>query len=775
MKHFQLIVVMLAASALPALGQDSIAPTTFTATIPVGLSTQVNKTVTVGKVSKPVDVMFLEDATGSMGPAIAAIDGSFAANVTTIDGFASDVQFAVGNYLDKFQCPADPYAYQLNQNITNNNAAVQAALTGLNAIPPNGYGCDAPESNLYGLQQAASTTAWRAGSTRILIWVGDNTGHDPAGGVTEASAIAALQAQGVTVIAASATSGPGLDAVCSSAPCGTPNNNQASRITAATGGQDLGSFSAGTINAAIQAAILNAIAKYSTVSLGVSPVPAGVAITISPASIVGAFDRTTTRTFTFNVNFTGTLPGNYLFGINALVDGASVATENDNITVTAQPPAISKSFNPTKILPGGTSTLTLQISNPNAAVMAGVGVTDPLPPGVTVANPSGLTNTCGGAVTATPGSGTITLANGAIGALNSCTITVTVTSNEGIKVNTTGLVTSALFGTGNSATATLSVATPPVLSKVFGAVSMGPQNSTTLSFTLKNPNTVVPLTGLTFTDTLPTGLVVATPSVIAGVCDAGTITAVAGSNSISLGNPGVGATLGPGVSCTFTVNVTANGAALGLLTNTTSTVTSNEALPGAAASATIFIGDPFQITYAANLAVGDSFVDITNTGASGASLQSGTTASITGAICANVYAFTPDEQMVSCCSCPVTPNGLESLSAKLDLTNNTLTPAVPSALVVKMLATLPVANSCSNSAAGVATEPLANGMKAYGTTIHATPASTYGVTERPFSAATLSAGELNRLGSLCNFIIANGSGFGICNSCRLGGLGAERQ
>jgi hypothetical protein len=185
------------------------------------------------------------------------------------------------------------------------------------------------------------------------------------------------------------------------------------------------------------------------------------------------------------------------------------------------------------------------------------------------------------------------------------------------------------------------------------------------------------------------------------------------------------------------------------------------------------VDTPFQVRYASNLAVGDSVVNITNSGATGASLQSGTTATITGAICANVYAFTPDEQLVSCCSCPVTPNGLVSLSAKNDLASNTLTPAVPTALVIKLLATRPVGGSCTNSAAAVTTATLAPGMLAWGTTIHATPtAGTYGVTETAFSPATLSDGELSRIGNLCNFIIANGSGFGVCRSCRLGGLGA---
>jgi hypothetical protein len=202
---------------------------------------------------------------------------------------------------------------------------------------------------------------------------------------------------------------------------------------------------------------------------------------------------------------------------------------------------------------------------------------------------------------------------------------------------------------------------------------------------------------------------------------------------------------------------------------------------------------PYQVHYAANLAAGDSVVNISNSGASGAGLASGTTASTTGAICANVYAFTPDEQMVSCCSCPVTPNGLVSLSVKTDLVSNTLTPAVPTAVVIKLLATAPVGGSCNNSAAAVTTATLVPGMLAWGTTLHAAPAPVttgtvaaavinYSVSETPFSPATLSTagtganiGELSRLGQLCNFIIANGSGFGVCRSCRLGGLAAVKQ
>jgi hypothetical protein len=204
----------------------------------------------------------------------------------------------------------------------------------------------------------------------------------------------------------------------------------------------------------------------------------------------------------------------------------------------------------------------------------------------------------------------------------------------------------------------------------------------------------------------------------------------------------------------------------------------------ALAQPNVTVDTPYQVRYASNLNVGDSLVNITNSGARGADLQSGTSASITGSICANVYAFSPDEQMISCCSCPVTPNGLRSLSAQRDLISNTLTPAVPTSIVIKLLASVPVGGSCNNSAA--APGALTSGMLAWGTTVHSTPTSTTTTTnswgqtttttstgtslgETPFLPATLSAGEFARLTNLCTFILANGSGFGICRTCQLGG------
>ena len=186
---------------------------------------------------------------------------------------------------------------------------------------------------------------------------------------------------------------------------------------------------------------------------------------------------------------------------------------------------------------------------------------------------------------------------------------------------------------------------------------------------------------------------------------------------------------------------------------------------------------PFQIRYAANLTAGDSVINLTNTGANGAPLNGPGFGGSVGNICVNVYAFSPDEQLISCCSCPITPNGLVNLSVNQDLVNNTLTGVKPNSIVVKLLSTTTNGGSCTNSAAtaGVGNFQIIPGMLAWGTTIHAAPvAGTFAVTETAFIPATLSAGELASITNRCTNIIGNGSGFGICRSCRAGGAFSSR-
>lgn len=188
----------------------------------------------------------------------------------------------------------------------------------------------------------------------------------------------------------------------------------------------------------------------------------------------------------------------------------------------------------------------------------------------------------------------------------------------------------------------------------------------------------------------------------------------------------------------------------------------------------------FQVRYAANLQFGESYINVVNTGANGAPLLGPGLGGAVGNICVNVYAFDPNEEMISCCSCLVTPDQVRNLGVNRDITSNTATGVVPTSVTVKLLSTLAGAGgsgtSCANSAAGVATANIVAGMAAWGTTLHATPVSgSFATTETAFTSATLSAGELAHLANTCSNIIGNLSGFGICASCRNGALGGNRS
>ena len=121
--------------------------------------------------------------------------------------------------------------------------------------------------------------------------------------------------------------------------------------------------------------------------------------------------------------------------------------------------------------------------------------------------------TCtGGTVTAVAGSGVVSYSDGAVAAGASCTVTVDVTSSTaGDHLNLTGDLTSSL-GNSGTASATLRVNPPPGFSKVFAPDPIVLDGSSTLTFTIDNTGSTVDATDLEFTDNLPSGVVVATPT-----------------------------------------------------------------------------------------------------------------------------------------------------------------------------------------------------------------------------------------------------------------------
>jgi len=283
----------------------------------------------------------------------------------------------------------------------------------------------------------------------------------------------------------------------------------------------------------------------------------------------------------------------------------------DNITFTGcprpVPPTLSKSFAPSSILQGASSTLTFTFSNPNASPLSGIAFTDDLPAGLVVATPNNLTAiTCSSGsvltlptITAVAGSTTITMTGLQLAANSTCSFSVDVQGNvAGTHINVTDPISATSTGPNTTGGANvgygqsdLTVIAPPVIGKVFGASSLITGNTTSLTFSLSNPNPAVTLTGVQFTDNLPAGLVVATPNGLSSVtCDPPgsmtgyTISAVAGSSTISLS----GASLTAGAFCTFSLNVT--GITTGLKENNV-TISSTNGGTGNTATASVLVKD----------------------------------------------------------------------------------------------------------------------------------------------------------------------------------------
>src|SRR5262249_39833588 len=145
--------------------------------------------------------------------------------------------------------------------------------------------------------------------------------------------------------------------------------------------------------------------------------------------------------------------------------------------------------------------------------------------------------------------------------------------------------TSTNGGTGNTSTALLTVnPAPPTIAKAFGAPSILLGGTTTLTVTVHNPNVNTTLTGVGYDDIMPAGLV----TVPATIASAGTCNGPGSANASHVGLSNN--TLPPGTSCTFSIDV--QGQSPGTQNNVTTTVSSNEAGAGAAASANIDVVGP---------------------------------------------------------------------------------------------------------------------------------------------------------------------------------------
>jgi uncharacterized repeat protein (TIGR01451 family) len=297
-------------------------------------------------------------------------------------------------------------------------------------------------------------------------------------------------------------------------------------------------FSPSTIVAGGTSTITITLSNAGTAAAMTAPLtdtlPSGLVVSGAAVSTCGGTASTTASSVTLSggtipvdgsctltVNVIAAVAGSYF---NALPAGALQTSNGNNAgpavaTLTANTPAslpvtLSKSFSPSTIKPGGVSTLTITLTNPNNTVANLIGpLTDYLPTGVVIAG-SGHTN-CGGKYSGSSGENFVTVTGGSIPANGSRTITVEVTaSSVGTYTNTlpVGALQTNLGSNTTAAVAILIVSAPvtiaPTLTKSFSPGTINTGGVSTLTISLTNPNNTVANLTAPLIDYLPAGVVV---------------------------------------------------------------------------------------------------------------------------------------------------------------------------------------------------------------------------------------------------------------------------
>ncbi len=358
-------------------------------------------------------------------------------------------------------------------------------------------------------------------------------------------------------------------------------------------------------------------ATTSCASGTVAAAPSGTTLAVSGATIPasGACTVTADVTVATSGNYTNTVPAGAVSSANASVSSAG----SQSITVTPAP-SVSKSFTPGTVAPGTSSTLTITLSNPTAATLTAVGVTDVFPnsgagaPGNMVLFDTVVTNTCGGTLTdaggaaLAVGSTGLKLAGGSIAVTNVCTITAHVKAPSGGAYGNTipaGALTTSGGASSADAAATLQIASPQV-TKSFATTTVAANTPTAMTITLTNV-TGATITSLAFIDTYPPGLVNSAAPAVTNTCGGSATASAAATNPGTFTLSGA-TTLAAGSSCTLTVNV--QSASAGSYTNTlaSGSVTSSIGGNATAASDTLNVARPdiAKAFSAATMPVGSS-------------------------------------------------------------------------------------------------------------------------------------------------------------------------
>jgi len=249
-------------------------------------------------------------------------------------------------------------------------------------------------------------------------------------------------------------------------------------------------------------------------------------------------------------------------------------------------PVITKTNGGTQINPGANTAYTVAIFNNSGGTLQDMVFTDPAVADLTVNSVN-----CAAANGATCPAVTVAAMQGAGIAIppaslpdNSTltfTVNATLSGTATVGNNLVNTATVAIGAANTSSTDTDLIVLAPSAGKSFAPSTITEGAASLLTVALTNP-TAFAVTGVSFTDTYPSGMVNTAAAGGASSCG-GTVTAANGGSSLALS----GGTIPANGSCTVTVNVTS--ATAGSYSNSTGTVTHDSGtIP--AASATLTVG-----------------------------------------------------------------------------------------------------------------------------------------------------------------------------------------
>lgn len=349
-----------------------------------------------------------------------------------------------------------------------------------------------------------------------------------------------------------------------------------------------------TDNLPAQVSIVNPANVADTCNFGVVTATPGTQRLIATGGTIPASDGITSGACYIELDVTSVVSGNWVNTIpangpsNGFTPGGNTsgfqATEGAATVTNATPasatlavrflsqPSGTKTFNPSTGIVNEPVTLSIVLTNPNTlSTIPLTTFTDPLPAGMTVAPTPTASVTCtgtgaaNGTLTANAGANSVVLTGGVIGASGTCTISVRVivASITGATQSFTNTVPANAIGNTRGLSSAsfnrpITVNSPITVSKNYFTTSSGgtalpspiPLNTEFwMRIDLGNSSSTTPVNITTFTDTLPTGLVIgsSTPTIDCassgnGSGVNGTISATPGAGSFTL----TGGTIGIG-------------------------------------------------------------------------------------------------------------------------------------------------------------------------------------------------------------------------------------